>query len=60
MKTQIERIAVTPAEAAEMIGCAESFIYKLNARGALPFKKVGRLRKIPIASVRALIEGETA
>jgi excisionase family DNA binding protein len=60
MAIAIEKIAVTPSEAATMLGVHVSTIYKLHGRGELPMRKVGRCSKIPIASVRALVEGEEA
>jgi excisionase family DNA binding protein len=57
MQNTVEKIAVTPAEAATMLGVHVSTIYKLHGRGELPMRKVGRCSKIPISSVRALVEG---
>lgn len=56
----VEKIAVSPAEAAGMLGVHISTIYKLAGRNQLPIRKVGRASRIPVASVRALIEGEAA
>lgn len=55
--SSVEKIAVSPAEAAGMLGVHISTIYKLVARNELPIRKVGRASRIPVASVRALIEG---
>lgn len=60
MQTVIEKIAVTPAEAALMLGVHVSTIYKLSERGELPIRKVGRCSKIPIAKVRAMVEDQAA
>ena len=60
MQISVEKIAVTPAEAATMLGVHVSTIYKLHNRGELTMRKVGRCSKIPIAKVRALIDGEAA
>ncbi len=60
MAMPVEKIAVTPAEAATMLGVHVSTIYKLHGRGELPMRKVGRCSKIPISKVRALIDGEAA
>lgn len=57
MANPVEKIAVTPAEAATMLGVHVSTIYKLHGRNELPMRKVGRCSKIPIAAVRALVEG---
>ena len=60
MSPSIEKIAVTPAEAATMLGVHVSTIYKMHSRHELIMRKVGRCSRIPIAKVRALIDGEAA
>lgn len=55
-----QQIAVAPAQAAEMLGVHVATIYKMHARGEIEMRKIGRASRIPIASIRALIEGEAA
>lgn len=54
-KKHTEKVAVTPAEAATMLGVHVSTIYELHGRGELKIHKVGRTSKISIAAIRAMI-----
>lgn len=49
------QIAVNPREAAEMIGCSRNHIYALIERGQLRSTKIGKLVRIPVEDVRALV-----
>ena len=52
----MRRIAVSPSEAAEMLGCTRQTVYTLIERGELRRYTVGkRLSRIPIGDVLALI-----
>ena len=49
-------IAVSPAQAADLIGVSRGTIYNLIERGDLRRSKVGRATRIPVADLVALIE----
>jgi len=49
-------IAVSPADAADLIGVSRGTIYNLIERGELRRSKVGRATRIPVADLVALIE----
>ena len=55
----MDRIALSPAEAAAALGCTRQHIYNLMARNVLTRYKVGRLTKLSTAEVRALV-GDTS
>ena len=46
---------LTPAEAAEALGCRRTMIFGLISRGDLRSFKLGRLRRIPASAVEAYI-----
>lgn len=52
-----ERHALSPAEAAEVLGVTRQTIYNLIARGELRAHKIGRLTKLNAREVFALIGG---
>lgn len=54
------RVAVSPAEAAEMYGVSRQTIYALIDRGELRRFHVGRCARIPVDDVLALIGGDNA
>jgi excisionase family DNA binding protein len=54
----IERIAYSPAEAAEALGVTRQHVYHLIERGELRRFHVGRCARIPVADVLALVGGE--
>jgi excisionase family DNA binding protein len=49
-------IAVSPSQAADLIGVSRGTIYNLIERGDLRRSKVGRATRIPVADLVALIE----
>jgi excisionase family DNA binding protein len=51
-----ERLYVSPAEAARIIGCSRPTIYLWIQRGLLDARRVGGLILIPVAAVRSLGE----
>ena len=53
MATVIERVALTPAQAADLLQCTPNKIYQLLQRGQMPGRKVGGAWLIPY---RRLIE----
>lgn len=50
-----ERIALSPAQAAELLGVARQTVYALIERGELRRFKVGRCTRVPAADVHALV-----
>lgn len=56
----VERIAYSPAEAADALGVTRQTVYALIARGELKRYKVGRLTKLNAAQVHALVGGDAA
>ena len=49
-----ERYAVSPAEAARMLGICRATIYNLINRGELKYQKIGRSTRIPITEIERL------
>lgn len=60
LTSEIRRMAMSPAEAADALGVTRVTIYRLIERGQLRRFKVGRLSRIPIADVLALVGGPDA
>lgn len=52
----IKRLGYSPSEFAAAFGCTRQHVQNLIARGELPSIKLGRLRRIPRATVDALLE----
>lgn len=52
----MDRLAVTAEEAAEMLGIGRSAVYDLMRSHALPSVKIGRSRRIPLASLREYVD----
>jgi excisionase family DNA binding protein len=50
-----KRIALTVNQAAEIIGCSRPTIYAAIKRGELRKFKIGRMTRIPVADVYALV-----
>lgn len=57
---EITRPALSPAEAADILGVTRQTIYNLIERGQLRRFKVGRLTRIPTGDVLALIGGNAS
>lgn len=55
-----DRLAVTPEEAAEMIGVSRTRIYQLLQRGAIPSLRLGKVRRIRVERIREYLEREEA
>ena len=49
------RLVVDIREAARILGCGRSLLYKLIKAGQLPFVKVGHLTKIPSAALEEFV-----
>jgi excisionase family DNA binding protein len=44
------------SEVAERLGCGRTFVYELISSGELETVKLGRLRRVPVAALDALVE----
>jgi len=53
-----ERLTVTVAQAAVMLGISRTSAYERVARGEIPTVRLGRRLVVPIARLMALLEGE--
>lgn len=51
-----DRIAVSPREAADLLGVSHMTVYELINSGRLPSVKVGARRLIAVSALRALVE----
>ncbi|MHB8488535.1 MAG: helix-turn-helix domain-containing protein [Candidatus Dormibacteria bacterium] len=49
-------LLLTITDVAERLGCGRTFVYELISSGELETVKLGRLRRVPVASLDALIE----
>ncbi len=47
---------LTPEQAAQVLGCGRSHMFRLIAAGEIRSIKVGRLRRIPVGEVEQYIE----
>jgi excisionase family DNA binding protein len=57
VQAEVERLAYSPAEFAEAVGCTRQHVQNLIARGELRSVKLGRKRLIPRHVVDALLDG---
>jgi excisionase family DNA binding protein len=55
---QIERLAYSPTELAQALGCTRQHIQNLIARGEIDSIKLGRKRLIPRHVVDKLLDGQ--
>lgn len=51
-------LAVSPTEAARLIGCGRTMLYQLIGAGALPSFTLGRRRLIRMAAIEAWISSQ--
>jgi excisionase family DNA binding protein len=49
-------LLLTVREAAERLGCGRTFVYELISAGELETVKLGRLRRVPVVALDALVE----
>ena len=49
---QVERLAVSIAEAAKMCGIGRTLAYQLALRGELPVRRIGGRMIVPIAALK--------
>ena len=54
------QLLLTVREVAERLGCGRTFVYELISTGELETVKLGRLRRVPVAAVDALVERHKA
>ncbi|MBM4467444.1 MAG: helix-turn-helix domain-containing protein [Chloroflexi bacterium] len=57
-KTQVERKAYSPKEVQEMLGIAQTTVYRWLTSGRLPAVKIGRLWRIPADALEELLSTE--
>jgi len=60
MDSAVQRVAVSPAEAAQMLSISRSALYELLMSGELRSVKVGGRRLVSVAAIVALVDGEAA
>ena len=53
---RVRALLITVSEAAERLGCGRTFVYGLISAGELETVKLGRLRRVPVAALDALVE----
>ncbi|HXC75685.1 MAG TPA: helix-turn-helix domain-containing protein [Candidatus Acidoferrum sp.] len=49
-------LLLTVPEVAERLGCGRTFVYELISTGELETVRLGRLRRVPVTALDALIE----
>ena len=50
------RVLLTVRDAAQRLSCGRSLLYQLIAEGELETIKLGRLRRVPVDAVEALVD----
>ncbi len=55
----MEKILVTPPEAAALIGIGRTRIYDLIARGVIPSIRIGRSVRVPLDGLRKWIASQS-
>lgn len=58
-RTPLKPLAVSPAEAAQMLGISRAHLYKMINHGVLRRSKIGSRTLILVADLEALIESAT-
>ena len=58
MPSPQERLALSVEEVADRLGCGRTTVFALLKAGNLASVKVGRLTRVPLASVTAFLEGQ--
>lgn len=53
---KVERLAFSPAEAAEALGVSRQHVYHLIERGAIRAVKIGRSTRIALGELERLLE----
>jgi excisionase family DNA binding protein len=57
VRERVDRLAYSPAEAAQALGISRARLYQLLDDGTLPSVKLGRRRLIRLAAIEALLDG---
>ena len=52
----MEKLLLTPREAAAVLGIGRSKLYELLQAGQIPSVRIGKCRRIPAAALRELVE----
>lgn len=60
MPGTVDRILYRPAEAAEAIGVSRSRIYELISSGEIPSVRVGKVVRVPVATLHAWVDQQIA
>jgi len=50
------RLVVDVREAANLLSCGRTYLYDLISAGELPVIKLGRLTRVPVVAIQALVE----
>ena len=54
----VEQIAVTPADAAKMLGISERTLWALTKNGLIPHRRVGKRILYSVEALKAFVAGE--
>ena len=57
--TDLERLALRPAEAARLLGVSGRTLWGWTRRGVIPFIRQGRIILYPLAALRAWLEEQS-
>jgi len=52
----MDKLLLTPREAAEVLGIGRSKLYELLQAGQIPSVRIGKCRRIPATALRELVE----
>ena len=52
----MERLLLSPEEAAEVLGVGRSRVYDLMRKKELPSVRLGKSRRVPVAALRVYVE----
>lgn len=56
---RVERLLLTPGEAAQLLGIGKTKVFELIRTGAVPSLRIGRARRIPRPAIDAFIASLT-
>lgn len=56
----MDRLLLTPSEAADLLGLSKSYIYELLASNTLPSITIGRARRIPRRALEEFVAARVA
>lgn len=57
--TQLDKLAVTPEEAARLLSIGRSALYELMASGELRSFKIGRSRRVAVSAIEEFVRRQT-